>query len=165
MKPLFWYAIKVVAGKEEKVKGRLEKHDIVAVIPQKRVFEYKAGKWKERIIKLIPGYVFVKIPKDDYWLYYLIKNTWFVLYFLGSGLKQPIADEEMEYILLINDFKEKSIVEYNEQGKLKFIGPIEKYRNKIVKLDRRKKKVLLEFDLSGEKKRTWVGVEFQKALM
>lgn len=163
MKPLFWYAIKVVVGKEEKVREWLERHYIIAVIPQKRVFEYKAGKWKERIIKLIPGYVFVKIPKDDYWLYYFIKNTWFVLYFLG-GLKEPIADEEMEHILLINDFKEKSIIEYNDQG-LKFIGPIEKYKDRIVKLDRRKKKVLLEFNLSGEKKRTWVGVDFKKILM
>lgn len=161
MKRLSWYAIKVVVGKEEKVKERLERNDIIAVIPKKLVFEYKRGKWKERVIKLMPGYVFVKIPRE-FRLYYLIKNTWFVLYFLGNGLSQPIDEQEMEYILLINNFQEKSIVKYNDREILRVIGPIEKYKDKIIKFDRRKKKVLLEFDLSGEKKRTWVGVEFQK---
>ena len=99
-----WYVLRVVSGKERKVKEYLDKEvsrgyaDIVKQIflPVEKVYKVQAGKKVMRERNYYPGYVMIEIAdgklSDD--LRDIIKNTTNVIHFLGK--ENPIALRKAE---------------------------------------------------------------------
>jgi transcriptional antiterminator NusG len=99
-----WYVLRVVSGKERKVKEYLDKEvtrgyaDVVKQIflPVEKVYKVQAGKKVMRERNYYPGYVMIEITdgklSDD--LRDIIKNTTNVIHFLGK--ENPIALRKAE---------------------------------------------------------------------
>src|ERR671926_275086 len=100
-----WYALRVVSGKERKVKEYLDKEitrggwsDVVkqVLLPVEKVYKVQNGKKVMRERNYYPGYVMVEIAdgklSDD--LRDTIKNTSNVIHFLGKD--NPIALRKAE---------------------------------------------------------------------
>jgi transcriptional antiterminator NusG len=99
-----WYVLRVVSGKERKVKEYLDKEisrgwsDIVkqVFLPVEKVYKVQNGKKVMRERNYYPGYVMVEITEgklsDD--LRDIIKNTSNVIHFLGK--ENPIALRKAE---------------------------------------------------------------------
>jgi transcription termination/antitermination protein NusG len=99
-----WYVLRVVSGKERKVKEYLDKEisrgwsDVVkqVFLPVEKVYKVQNGKKVMRERNYYPGYVMVEITEgklsDD--LRDIIKNTSNVIHFLGK--ENPIALRKSE---------------------------------------------------------------------
>jgi transcription termination/antitermination protein NusG len=99
-----WYVLRVVSGKERKVKEYLDKEisrgwqDVVkqVFLPVEKVYKVQNGKKVMRERNYYPGYVMVEITEgklsDD--LRDIIKNTSNVIHFLGK--ENPIALRKAE---------------------------------------------------------------------
>lgn len=99
-----WYVLRVVSGKERKVKEYLDKEvsrgwaDVVKQIflPVEKVYKVQGGKKVMRERNYYPGYVMIEITdgklSDD--LRDIIKNTTNVIHFLGK--ENPIALRKAE---------------------------------------------------------------------
>jgi transcription termination/antitermination protein NusG len=99
-----WYVLRVVSGKERKVKEYLDKEisrgwsDVVkqVFLPVEKVYKVQNGKKVMRERNYYPGYVMVEIAEgklsDD--LRDIIKNTSNVIHFLGK--ENPIALRKSE---------------------------------------------------------------------
>src|SRR3989337_2606540 len=99
-----WYVLRVVSGKEKKVKEYLDKEisrgwsDVVkqVFLPVEKVYKVQNGKKVMRERNYYPGYVMIEIAEgklsDD--LREIIKNTSNVIHFLGK--ENPIALRKAE---------------------------------------------------------------------
>jgi transcriptional antiterminator NusG len=99
-----WYVLRVVSGKERKVKEYLDKEisrgwsDVVkqVFLPVEKVYKVQNGKKVMRERNYYPGYVMIEIAEgrlsDD--LRDIIKNTSNVIHFLGK--ENPIALRKAE---------------------------------------------------------------------
>jgi transcriptional antiterminator NusG len=112
-----WYVLRVVSGKERKVKEYLDKeisrsgwNEIVkqVFLPMEKVYKVQAGKKVMRERNYYPGYVFVEVQlgklNDD--LRDAIKNTTNVIHFLGK--EDPVALRKAEVNKMLGKVDELS---------------------------------------------------------
>lgn len=114
-----WYVVQVVSGQEKRVKKAIEENrdskgmaDLVdsVLVPVENVAEVKKGQQKVSEKKLWPGYILVKLNlTDDSWMY--VRNTNGVLGFLGGDKPLPLAQSEVDVILLDLEEKKKGVVQ------------------------------------------------------
>ena len=109
-----WYALKVVSGKEKKVKAYIEseilKHQLSdyvgqVLLPAERVLYVRDGKRKVKEKNLFPGYIFIEAHLIGE-LPHVIKKTPDVAYFLSDKTKGdplPLRKEEVNRMLGIVD--------------------------------------------------------------
>ena len=101
---LEWYVIHTYSGYENKVKTNIEMavknrgmQDVIkeVVVPVEDEVEIRNGKEKTVQRKVFPGYVFVKMIKnDDTW--YVVRNTRGVTSFVAPGSEPvPLTEEEV----------------------------------------------------------------------
>lgn len=99
-----WYVIHTYSGYENKVKTNIEKlvenrgiQNLIqeVSVPVEDVVEIKNGKKKVVSRKLYPGYVLVKMIKNDE-TWYVVRNTRGVTSFVGPGSEPiPLTDAEV----------------------------------------------------------------------
>lgn len=114
-----WYVVQVVSGQEKKVKKAIEENreskDMAELIdsvlvPIENVAEVKRGEQRISEKKLWPGYILVKMNlTDDSWMY--VRNSNGVLGFLGGEKPTPLAQGEVDAILLDLEEKKKGVVQ------------------------------------------------------
>ena len=102
-----WYVVHTYSGYENKVKMDLEKtvanrhledKIVEVVVPLQKVTELKNGAKKEGLRKMFPGYVLVRMIKnEDTW--YVVRNTRGVTGFVGPG-SEPVPLSDAEYASL-----------------------------------------------------------------
>lgn len=103
-----WYVVHTYSGYENKVKMDLEKtvanrhlEDKIfeVAVPMQKVTELKNGTKKEGTRKMFPGYVLVRMIKnEDTW--YVVRNTRGVTGFVGPGSEPvPLSDAEINDLL------------------------------------------------------------------
>jgi transcriptional antiterminator NusG len=122
-----WYVLRVVSGKERKVKEYLDKEisrggwsDVVkqVFLPVEKVYKVQNGKKVMRERNYYPGYVMIEIVEgklgDD--LKETIKNTSNVIHFLGKD--NPIALRKAEVNKMLGKMDEMS-----EAGGMSMIEP------------------------------------------
>lgn len=146
-----WYAIKIAAGKEQRVLKQLADVGIEARALTKGVYERKQGRLELREKYLFPGYmlIFAEMTME---LYYTLKNMWYVQY----ALKGIVLDDELEAMQKFG-LQSESMIDYTGDC-IKYSGPIAGLVKHIIKVDKRKGRVLLSFDLAGEKVKGWIRV-------
>lgn len=158
-----WYVLHVETGSEENVKYSLNKiAGVKALVPRHEKIERRQGKSKKVIRTIFPSYVFCNIyltPK----VYYRIKNTPRVYKFLGTEKPEPIKNSEIMHILNMCD-KEDSIGISDAiiAGKsIKVLsGPLIGLEGQIIKVNRRKGRVKVRFDILGSQRIVELSVNF-----
>ena len=122
-----WFVLRVVSGKEKKVKEYLDKEisrggwsEIVkqVFLPEEKVYKVQNGKKVMRTRNYYPGYVMIEIVEgklsDD--LREIIRNTTNVIHFLGK--ENPIALRKSEVNKMLGKMDEMA-----EAGGVNMIEP------------------------------------------
>lgn len=114
-----WYVVQVISGQEKKVKKAIEENrdskgmaELVdsVLVPTENVAEVVKGQHKVSEKKIWPGYILVKMNlTDDSWMY--VKDTNGVLGFLGGEKPMPLAQHEVDEILMDLEEKKKGVVQ------------------------------------------------------
>lgn len=161
-----WYVLRVVSGKEKKVKEYLDKEiarsgwsEVVkqVFLPVEKVYKVASGKKVVRERNYYPGYVMIEIASgklnDD--LRDLIKNTTNVIHFLGK--ENPIALRKAEVNKMLGKMDEMaesggiSMVEPYIVGEtIKIIeGPFNDFNGVIEDVNDEKKKLKVTVKIFG----------------
>jgi len=161
-----WYVLRVVSGKEKKVKEYLDKEiarsgwsEVVkqVFLPVEKVYKVASGKKVVRERNYYPGYVMIEIISgklnDD--LRDLIKNTTNVIHFLGK--ENPIALRKAEVNKMLGKMDEMaesggiSMVEPFIVGEtIKIIeGPFNDFNGVIEEVNDEKKKLKVTVKIFG----------------
>ncbi len=148
-----WYAIKIVIGKEEAVERQLKNAGLEVLNPKYGLWERKGGRWQEKEKYLLSGYVLIQTVMTAE-RYYLLKNMWYVSYVL----KGAVTEAEVMDIKSCLELAQTSTIEYR-QNKIMYSGAIKDNVQRIIKVDRRKQRVLLSFELGGEVIERWLPVK------
>lgn len=103
-----WYVIRVLTGREEEAKTRLEKHikekgmeTLISrvLVPKEKVTEIRSGKKKVMERKIYSGYILVEMEyNQDSWL--LVRETPGIGDFLGGRKPTPMSQIEIDKILI-----------------------------------------------------------------
>lgn len=114
-----WYVVKVISGREKRVKKTIEENKAAMgldqcigdiIIPTENVSEVKKGQQKISEKRIWPGYVLMKMEfNDDSWSF--INGTTDVLGFLGGSAPAPLSEKEVEAILKDLEEKKKGVVQ------------------------------------------------------
>lgn len=165
-----YYAVYVLAGKENKARDLLLSRAITHKHWQNTIFEiliptekaYVTSRGKRKIVdkKVFPGYLFVKmyLDKDSE---YLVKSTEGITGFVNSaGRPTPVAEEEMQRILKhLSNTEESPKSQFKANDVISIIeGPFVDYSGTVESVDESKGKLkafvqvfgrntLVEFDL------------------
>ena len=125
MGELKWYVLRVISGKEKKIKGYLEteieREKLQGYIPQvlipsEKIYEMRNGKKRVRERNFFPGYVLVEADLSHGEASHLVNSVPGVIGFLGEGAgtsKVPVALREREINRImgkveeVDEFEEK----------------------------------------------------------
>jgi transcriptional antiterminator NusG len=134
-----WYVVKVQSGREDSIKGNLERRIKVEnlepfvgriVVPVEKITEVRDGKRRIKKVKKFPGYLFCEVEFNEHVLY-LFRETSGVGDFVGgtgtgpNKLPQPMSDREVQRMLADqdevtgDDQKKKSDDEVSVKGRIK----------------------------------------------
>ena len=169
-----WYVVNTYSGHENKVKEKLEMRTVSmgmedyifrVIVPEEKVIEDKNGVKKEKIKKLVPGYILVEmIMTDEAW--FVVRNTPGVTGFIGSSGKgaKPFPLQPYEVDKILNDMG-MSRLEVNtdlKEGTLVKVisGPFSGMEGKVDSVDKDNNKLIVLLDLFGQE--TSVEVEFSQ---
>ena len=159
-----WYVVNTISGHEYKVKEKLEMRmnsmelqDNIfrVVVPEQLEVEVKEGVRKEKIKKMLPGYILVEmIMSDEAW--YSVRNTQGVTGFIGSSGKGakpiPLLPHEVDKILhnmgisrieLANELKVDDRVKIIE-------GPFKGMYGRVQSIDLDTQRLTVLVDLFGQ---------------
>jgi transcriptional antiterminator NusG len=111
-----WFVVRVQSGREDKVRDSLERRVKAAnldavitrvLVPAEKVTEIKGGKRRVRDRKLYAGYLLIEadtkegaeVPEQAW---YLVRETPGIGDFLGSKKPVPMAQHEVDKILMVS---------------------------------------------------------------
>ncbi len=147
-----WYIIQTYSNYEHKVKNSLENRiqtlklqDKVfeILIPEEEVVEVKNNKKVEKVRKMYPGYIFVRMIFDSE-LWYVMKRVPGLSKFMGDATAPvPVRDEEMLKVLRQVGVKvQKFQVDFEVGDMVKIIsGPFRGYNGPVKEINAEKGKI------------------------
>ena len=159
-----WYVVTTVTGYEYKVKEKLEmminsmelhKNIYRVVGPEQKIVEVKDGVKKEKVKKMLPGYVLVEMVMSDA-AWYIVRNTQGVTGFIGSSGKGakpiPLLPNEVDDILGKMGLSRIDASKELEPGKKVRIleGPFKDMEGTIESVDMKTQKLKVNVDLFGQ---------------
>ena len=162
-----WYVVNTYSGHESKVKEKLEQRAVSmgmqdnifrVIIPETTEVEVKDGVKKEKVKKMFPGYVLVKmIVTEESW--YIVRNTRGVTGFVGSGTDPiPLTDEEIRSMGF--DITEINI-DYNVNDSVRVMdGALKDFVGTVQEINKEKQKVKVLVSMFGRE--TPVELEFSQ---
>lgn len=147
-----WYTLRVLSGKENKVKEFLphtedfDKHVEEVMIPNEKTVRLR-GKKKIVVTKnLLPGYMFIKFknnpPDPDF--VKAVEQTKFVANFLNNeaGRPMPIKEEEFAKIVGNVNLSNNKVAELSEGEKIIVTdGPFQKFEGTVMEVDKDKQRL------------------------
>lgn len=158
-----WCVIQVASGKEMEVKEQLEKNGYKAYVARENRLIRSKGTFIQKEYILFPGYIFLDIDYNAE-NYYKIKNSLGVIRFLGEALRQDtLSEAEIEWIKILannGEVIEPTNIVLGDNGKILSISGIAGYlENRLVKINRHRKKAEFEITLCGEVKKIELSAE------
>jgi transcription termination/antitermination protein NusG len=141
-----WYIMQCYTQQEYKVQAAIErlideknfeKKILRVLIPEEETIEIKNNKRKERVSKIFPGYVFVKMLIDDE-IYYELRRIPGVAKFIGSKTKPtPVTEAEILKVLRkVDDDTPKIDIDFEIDEIIKVInGPFRGYSGPISEIN------------------------------
>lgn len=154
---MLWYVIQVKTGAETEIAGKLMNIGIRALAPTENRPIHTDGAWGAKTYVLFPGYVFLQMEYNAE-NYYRLKEIPGVVKLLSGTLSYL----EAEWILLLAGRKgeplEPTLVRETD-GKLEVQeGILEQFKSRIVKMDKRNRRAVIELSICGEKKQVQLGI-------
>src|SRR5699024_400424 len=87
--------------------------EIETLIPKRKLIERRQGVWHERILKLFPGYIFIKTKMDNFEIYYKLKELPTIISVLKDGCyPMTVPENEMEIILALTRYGD--VIDFSE---------------------------------------------------
>jgi transcriptional antiterminator NusG len=146
-----WYTLRVLSGKENKVKELLphtedyDKHIEEVLIPNEKTIRLRGNKKIVVTKNLLSGYMFIKFkgtPDPDF--VKSLEQTKFVSSFLKNEKGQPVPIKDEEFAKIVGNVE----VSYNRISQLskgeKIIvtdGPFQKFEGTVMEIDAEKQKL------------------------
>jgi transcriptional antiterminator NusG len=164
-----WYAVFVITGQEESVCRRIEQKfadretlKAKLFVPKRIIHERKDGIVSKLHRVLFPGYVLVGTEQIEK-ISPFITNTAGVLNVLkADNYYLEISLEEISGLIYMADAHGvigESKIRLNEENRIEVIaGPLKGEEGKIVKYDRRRNRVAVEFLFGTKRHNIWLGV-------
>lgn len=163
-----WYALQTLSGFEKKVltaiQNLIELEDLgekieKVVFPEEEVQLYRSGRRYNRVKKVLPSYIFIKMV-DESDIFYKISNIEGVLKFIGTKNKpSPIPEREVMKITgkvegekIVFDFEPDTYVRIIDgpfkdfDGLIKEVYPEKERVKVIISVFGRKTPIELDFD-------------------
>lgn len=156
-KTLDSYCIFCRSGCEEKVTGIITKYtpEIQAYAPKRIMREKKRGKWTQRELALLPGYVFLFGEEIENIRSCLKGNDIYKVLQYDDGIRK-LAGSDHEYAMWILSHSGKITPSkvFEDGDEIRVIdGPLGNCTGKIVRLDKRKRRAIVEFEFDGKKRK------------
>jgi transcriptional antiterminator NusG len=151
------YCIFCKSGQEQIIANKINSiyKDFKAIAPRRILQEKRNNKWEKRDLALLPGYVFLFSPEDtaESKLHERVTDMYKFLEY-EDGIRD-LCNADYDYAMWI----------YNNHGSIApsriladgavirvIDGPLLECQGKIVRLDKHKRRVLVEFDFDGSKR-------------
>lgn len=162
---LQWYVLRVISGKERKLKERIEleinrsewNESIVQIlVPTEKVYKIKNGKKAITERNFYPGYILVEAAGMTGEMISTIRNIDGVIHFLGKDNPQPLRKSEVNRILGRVDEMQEEGTSMNEPfivgETVKIIdGPFNDFLGNIEEIYNEKKKLKVNVKIFGRK--------------
>ncbi len=164
-----WYVIQVITGREKELASRLKEQGIGAFVPRENRRIRSGGSWIQKEYILFSSYVFLDMAYNAE-NYYKVKNLPGVIRFLGDSRNPSrLSYLEAEWIRLLtgkdNAPIEPTLVKIGEDGSLKAVdGVLERFENRVVKVDKRNRKATFEITICNEKKEVQLSIQLEEDL-
>lgn len=169
MGELKWFVLRVISGKEKKVKTYLETEverskltDFIPqiLIPSEKVYEMRNGKKRVRERNFFPGYVLVSADLSNGEAYHMVNNIPGVIGFLGASgsdsSKEPVALRQSEVNRIlgkvgeIDEFEEKLETPFIKGESVKVMdGPFSGFTGSVEEIFEEKKKLNVMVKIFG----------------
>jgi transcriptional antiterminator NusG len=169
MSELKWYVVRVVSGKEKKVKiyleneiNRQELEDFIPqiLIPSEKVYEMRNGKKRMRERNFFPGYVLVSADLTHGEAHHLVKSIPGVIGFLGSSeggaskTPVPLRQTEINRILgkvdELDEFEETLVTPFIVGESVKVMdGPFSGFTGNVEEVFEERKKLNVMVKIFG----------------
>ena len=128
---------------------------ICSFAPIITVKERREGEWIETKRYLLPGYILIYINwTAEFCATLLLKEMWYVLYPLAGSVSQS----EVDYLVQYEEFADCAAIDHSGEW-VRYSGPIAVAPERILKVDKRKGRVLLKFQLGENETRTLAASE------
>lgn len=160
-----WYSLRVISGKEKKIKERLELEinrnnwsDIITqiIVPSEKVYKIRNGKKVIMERNILPGYILVEVLKGKFTgeMITSIVNSPNVIHFLGKNNPIPMRASEANRMLgkvdASQDVGEALIEPYLVGETVKIIdGPFKDFVGDIQEVNEEKKKLKVIVKIFG----------------
>ena len=160
-----WYSLRVISGKERKIKERIEKEieinkweDFVTqiLVPTEKVYKIRNGKKVISERNILPGYILVEALEDKFSgeMVSAIANIPNVIHFLGKSNPIPMRESEANRLLgKVDESQEagESMIEPFIVGEtVKIIdGPFSEFVGDIQEVNEEKKKLKVIVKIFG----------------
>lgn len=162
-----WYALRVVSGKERKLKEYLDKEvsksgwsDFVKqiVVPLEKIYKIQNGKKVVKERNSYPGYILVEALPSRLSAEVIagIRNLTGVIHFLGKEHPTPLKEAEVNKILgradELGEMSETLVEPFLVGEQVKIIdGPFNDFKGTIEEIDDNKKKLQVTVSIFGRK--------------
>ena len=167
-----WYAVQVKTGEEEKTKllcNKMISEEILeeCFIPYYENKKKYMGKWHIINEILFPGYIFM-VSSEINNLITNVKKIPKLIKILGDGNEIiPLYHREIEFLMRFG--KKEHLVKmsygYIENDKIIITdGPMKDYEGTVKRIDRHKRKAVIEVEFFGRTMEVSVGVEIVRKL-
>jgi len=163
--PTRWYSLRVISGKEKKIKERLELEinrnnwsDVITqiIVPSEKVYKIRNGKKVIMERNILPGYILVEAVKGKFSgeMITAIVNSPNVIHFLGKNNPIPMQQSEANRMLgkvdASQDIGEALIEPYLVGETVKIIdGPFKDFVGDIKEVNEEKKKLKVIVKIFG----------------
>ena len=177
-----WYVIQTITGKEQELVDLVYK--MLPKTVYKECFFLKllkrlGGEWLEVTETLFPAYVFLDLTNADE-VFYELKRIPEFSKLLGDNLGEfiPLEEEERKFLELlcanespVNNADKgagyylvrNTKVYLDAQGEIERLdGPLEYFKEKIIRLNLRKRYALIETAIRGEQQTAMLGIKLEK---
>lgn len=169
-----WYVIQTTTGREQELADTIYKlfSDTIydkCFVMKRQLLKRLGGKWVEVTETLFPSYVFLDAREPEI-LFYELKRIPEYAKLLGSGdgVFIPLESGEEAFLAKLyqnetNYMVRMSRILFDETNNIKRIdGPLKYFENEIVRLNLRKRYVVIETAIGGQKQNVMLGIRLEK---
>lgn len=160
-----WYSLRVISGKEKKIKERIElevqrkkwsEYVVQVLVPSEKVYKIRAGKKVVMERNILPGYILVEMDPDHLSgeIIQTITNIPNVIHFLGRNQPIPMRQSEANRMLgkvdESQDVVEAMMEPYLVGETIKIVdGPFNDFVGDIKEVNEEKKKLKVIVKIFG----------------
>ena len=162
------YCLFCKSGSEQSVARTINTNykELLAIAPQRVVQEKRNNKWEQRNLALLPGYVFLYSEEVcDKAFRVHVTNMYKMLQYEG-GIKE-LVHEDCDYAMWIyrnhGCISPSKVLSDGETIRV-IDGPLLDCQGKIIRLDKHKRRALVEFEFDGHKRVVSLGAECVSSL-